>query len=231
MIKKIKILLIEENRILREGISALLKKQSDMRIIANVVNAENIMEQIEALKPDIVLLDLGFRGQNSLQLVKQIMAQFKEAKIIGMNLIEFQTDVLEFIQAGVSGFILKEADNIRFLKAIRKVDRGLKVLPPPLTGTLFSQIAESEKVEKKTSILNHLVRMTTREKQVIKLISDGLTNKEIAQELNVAVYTAKSHVHNILEKLSLTTRAQIAKYALLNESSKNPSDAISLLDD
>lgn len=231
MIKKIKILLIEENRILREGIAALLKKQTDMKIIANVVNAENIMEQIDALKPDIVLLDLGFRGQNSLQLVKQIMAQFKEAKIIGMNLIEFQTDVLEFIQAGVSGFILKEADNIRFLKAIRKVDRGLKVLPPPLTGTLFSQIAESEKVEKKTSILNHLVRMTTREKQVIKLISDGLTNKEIAQELNVAVYTAKSHVHNILEKLSLTTRAQIAKYAHLNESSKNPSDAISLLDD
>jgi DNA-binding NarL/FixJ family response regulator len=231
MIKKIKILLIEENRILSEGISALLKKQTDMKIIANVVNAENIMEQIEALKPDIVLLDLGFRGQNSLQLVKQIMAQFKETKIIGMNLIEFQTDVLEFIQAGVSGFILKEADNIRFLKAIRKVDRGLKVLPPPLTGTLFSQIAESEKVEKKTSILNHLVRMTTREKQVIKLISDGLTNKEIAQELNVAVYTAKSHVHNILEKLSLTTRAQIAKYALLNESSKNPSDTISLLDD
>lgn len=231
MIKKIKILLIEENRILSEGIAALLKKQSDMRIIANVVNAENIMEQIDALKPDIVLLDLGFRGQNSLQLVKQIMAQFKEAKIIGMNLIEFQTDVLEFIQAGVSGFILKEADNIRFLKAIRKVDRGLKVLPPPLTGALFSQIAESEKVEKKTSILNHLVRMTTREKQVIKLISDGLTNKEIAQELNVAVYTAKSHVHNILEKLSLTTRAQIAKYAHLNESSKNPSDAISLLDD
>ena len=231
MIKKIKILLIEENRILREGISALLKKQSDMRIIANVVSAENIMEQIDALKPDIVLLDLGFRGQNSLQLVKQIMAQFKEAKIIGMNLIEFQTDVLEFIQAGVSGFILKEADNIRFLKAIRKVDRGLKVLPPPLTGTLFSQIAESEKVEKKTSILNHLVRMTAREKQVIKLISDGLTNKEIAQELNVAVYTAKSHVHNILEKLSLTTRAQIAKYAHLNESSKNPGDTISLLDD
>ena len=231
MIKKIKILLIEENRILREGIAALLKKQTDMKIIANVVNAENIMEQIDALKPDIVLLDLGFRGQNSLQLVKQIMVQFKEAKIIGMNLIEFQTDVLEFIQAGVSGFILKEADNIRFLKAIRKVDRGLKVLPPPLTGTLFSQIAESEKVEKKTSILNHLVRMTTREKQVIKLISDGLTNKEIAQELNVAVYTAKSHVHNILEKLSLTTRAQIAKYAHLNESSKNPGDTISLLDD
>jgi two-component system NarL family response regulator len=223
MIKKIKILLIEENRILREGIAALLKKQSDMRIIANVVNAENIMEQIDALKPDIVLLDLGFSGQSSLQLVKQIMAQFKEAKIIGMNLIEFQTDVLEFIQAGVSGFILKDADNIRFLKAIRKVNKGLKVLPPLLTGTLFSQINEIEKTGKKT-ILNHLVRMTTREKQVIKLISDGLTNKEIAQKLNVAVYTAKSHVHNILEKLSLSTRAQIAKYALLNESSKNPND-------
>ncbi len=231
MIKKIKILLVEENRILREGISSLLKKQTDMKIIANVVSAENIMEQIGALKPDIVLLDLGFRGQNSLQLVKQIMVQFKEAKIIGMNLIELQADVLEFIQAGVSGFILKDADTIRFIKAIRKVNGGLKVLPPPLTGSLFSQITESEKTEKKASILNHLVRMTTREKQVIKLISDGLTNKEIAQELNVAVYTAKSHVHNILEKLSLSTRAQIAKYAHLNDPPKNPSDTNSLLDD
>lgn len=231
MIKKIKILLIEENRILREGISALFKKQTEMKIIANVVSAENIMEQIATLKPDIVLLDLGFSGQNSLQLVKQIMAQFKEAKIIGMNLIELQADVLEFIQAGVSGFILKEADTIHFMKAIKKVNRGLKVLPPSLTGSLFSQITESEKTGKKTILLNHLVRMTSREKQVTKLVSDGLTNKEIAQELNIAVYTVKSHLHNILEKLSLNTRAQIAKYAHLNESSKNPGDTDSKLDD
>lgn len=231
MIKKIKILLIEENRILREGISTLLKKQTDIKIVATVVSTEHIMEQIGALKPDILLLDIDLRGQNSLQLVKQIMAQFKEAKIIGMNLIELQADVLEFIQAGVSGFILKNADTIHFIKAIKKVNRGLKVLPPPLMGSLFFQITESERSEKKTTLLNHMVRMTSREKQVMKLVSDGLTNKEIAQELNVALYTAKSHVHNILEKLSLSTRSQIAKYALLNESSNNPNDTTSLLDD
>lgn len=231
MIKKIKILLIEENRILREGISALLKKQTDMKIIATVVSTENIMEQISTLKPDILLLDIDLRGQNSLQLIKQIMAQFKEAKIIGMNLIQLQTDVLDFVQAGVSGFILKDADNIHFIKTIKKVNRGLKVLPPPLIGSLFNQITESERTVNKKTMLNHLVRMTARERQVMKLVSDGLTNKEIAQKLNVALYTAKSHVHNILEKLSLSTRAQIAKYVLLNESSNNPGDTTSLLDD
>ncbi len=231
MIKKIKILLIEENRILREGISALFKKQTDMKIIAAVVSTENIIEQIGTLKPDIVLLDIDLRGQNSLQLVKQIMAQFKEAKIIGMNLIELQADVLEFIQAGVSGFILKDVDAVHFIKAIKKVNRGLKVLPPTLIGSLFQKITESERTEKKTTLLNDLIRMTAREKQVMKLVSDGLTNKEIAQNLNVAIYTAKSHVHNILEKLSLSTRAQIAKYVLLNESSKNPGVTTSLLED
>lgn len=177
MKKKIKILLIEENRILLEGITSLLKKQTDMKIVGTVVNTKNIIEQINTLKPDILLLDLDFRGQNSLQLVKQIIAQFKEAKIIGMNLIQLQTNVLEFVQAGVSGFILRDADNIHFIKTIKKVVRGLKVLPPTLTGSLFHQIAETEKTETKTTLLNHLVRMTAREKQVMKLVSDGLTNK------------------------------------------------------
>lgn len=231
MIKKIKIMLIEENRILREGITALLKKQTDMKIIATVVTTENIMEQIIKLKPDILLLDIELKGQNSLQLVKQIMAQLKETKIIGMNLIELQSNVLEFVRAGVSGFILKDTDTTHFIKAIRKVNRGLKVLPPPLMGSLFNQITETEKTDKQTTMLNHLVRLTTREKQVIKLVSDGLTNKEIAQSLNVALYTAKSHVHNILEKLSLRTRAEIAKYVLTNEFSKNPGDTSSQPDD
>ena len=231
MIKKIKILLIEDNRILRDGISALLKKQTDMKVVSVVSSSENILELIIKLKPDVILFDLGLQSQQSMPLVKLILNQFPESKLIGMDLVPSQPDLLGFIQAGVSGFILKDADDIKFLKAIRKVFRGLKVLPPHLTGSLFSQIVDQEKVSTKPQLLTKLVQMTKREQEVSKLISDGLTNKEIAVKLQVSTYTIKSHVHNILEKLSLSTRVQIAKHLHQIESTKAATDNTSLLED
>lgn len=148
-----------------------------------------------------------------------------------MDLIPLQADVLEFVQAGVSGFILKDATVNDFYKTIRSVAEGSKVLPDNLTGSLFSQIVENAvNGSTKTSILGS-VRMTKREKQVIELISDGNTNKEIAQELHLSPYTIKSHVHNILEKLALSTRVQIAKYAHDSRKVKSALDDTSLLDD
>jgi DNA-binding NarL/FixJ family response regulator len=229
MLKKIKILLIEENRILREGISALLKKQTDMKVVSVVSSSENIPELIIKFKPDIILFDLGLQNQQSMPLVKLILNQFPGSKLIGMDLVPSQPNLLEFIQAGVSGFILKDADYVKFLKTIRKVNRGLKVLPPNLTGSLFNQIAEQEKVSTKPDLLNKFVQMTKREKEITKLIAEGLTNKEIALELLVSTYTVKSHVHNILEKLSLSTRVQIAKFAHIIDTSKSANDATSLL--
>ena len=105
--KKIKILLVEDNRLLREGISSLLKKQPDMNVVTTVGNGENIMSLIAKLKPNIVLLDLGLRSQNSLSIVKLIKKKYNETKIVVMDLIPLQTEVFEFVQAGVSGFMLK----------------------------------------------------------------------------------------------------------------------------
>ena len=140
--KKIQILLIEDNRLLRDGIASMLKKQSDMHVVATVSNGENILTTMEKHKPNIVLLDLGLRNQNSLQIVKLSKQHFPETKIIVMDLIPLQADVFEFVQAGVSGFILKDANVAEFYKTIRSVHQGAKVLPPLLTGSLFSQIVE-----------------------------------------------------------------------------------------
>ena len=140
--KKIKILLVEDNRLLREGISTLLKKQPDMNVVTTVGNGENILSLIAKLKPNIVLLDLGLRSQNSLQIVKLVKKNYKETKIIVMDLIPLQADVFEFVQAGVSGFMLKDISVTEFLKTIRSVYAGAQVLPPHLTGSLFSQIVE-----------------------------------------------------------------------------------------
>jgi DNA-binding NarL/FixJ family response regulator len=229
--KKIKLLLIEDNRLLREGLTVMLKKQPDMDVIGTIGNGENISNIIEKHKPEILLLDLGLRSRSSLNLVKQIRKKFQTTKIIVMDLIPLQADVFEFVQAGVSGFILKDANVNDFLKTIRSVAEGFKVLPPNLTGSLFSQIVEHAVSSSNPSALMDLVRMTKREQQVIELISDGYTNKEIAQKLHLSSYTIKSHVHNILEKLALSTRVQIAKFAHDSRKAESAADDISLFDD
>lgn len=222
--KKIRTLLIEDNQLLRESITALLKKQSDITLISAIDNGEKNLVLIDKLKPNIVLLDIGSRNQNSLQVIKLIKKIFNETKIIVMDIIPLQADVLEFVQAGVSGFILKEANIVELLKTIRSVYEGAQVLPYQLTGSLFSQIVKQEFYVSGLSAINKSVRMTKREQQVIKLIADGLTNKEIAEELHVSIYTVKSHVHNILEKLALNTRIQIAKHIHSSDSNKNETD-------
>ncbi|MFH0735590.1 MAG: response regulator transcription factor [bacterium] len=219
--KKISILLIEDNRLLREGICSMLKKQSDMQVVDTIGNGENILLILQKLKPSIVLLDLGLRSQSSLLIVKTIKKEFPETKVIVMDLIPLQEDVFEFVQAGVSGFILKDANIEDFYTTIRLVFKGEQVLPPNLTASLFSQIIAHAINEIKPSIIIESVRMTKREKQVIELISEGYTNKEIAQKIHLSPYTVKSHVHNVLEKLSLQTRVQIANYAHITESNNN----------
>jgi DNA-binding NarL/FixJ family response regulator len=227
--KKIRILLIEDNRLLREGITSLLKKQLDMNVVSTVGNGENILMIIGKFKPTLVLLDLGLRNQNSLQIVKLTKQHFQEIKVIVMDLIPLQADVLEFVRAGVSGFILKDASVSEFLKTIRSVSDGAQILPPHLTGSLFSQIVENAISGSKPSVIAEAVRMTKRERQVIQLIADGFSNKEIGQKLHLSTYTVKSHVHNILEKLALNTRVQIAKHAHLSESYKIAIDTTSLI--
>jgi two-component system, NarL family, nitrate/nitrite response regulator NarL len=228
--KKISILVIEDNRLLREGITEMLKKQPDMHVVATVGNGENILLMMGRLKPDVVLLDLGLRSQNSLQVVKLIKKNLQETKIIVMDLIPLQADVFEFVQAGVSGFILKDAGVAEFFKTIRSVYQGAQVLPPHLTGSLFSQIVEHAINGTTPSAIDESVRMTKRERQVIELIADGFTNKEIAQKLHLSTYTVKSHVHNILEKLALTARVQIAKHAHLSDTYKTALDTTSLIE-
>ncbi|MHB8339020.1 MAG: LuxR C-terminal-related transcriptional regulator [Ignavibacteriaceae bacterium] len=228
--KKIRILLIEDNRLLRDGIASMLRKQSEMHVVATVGNGENVLMTMEKHKPNILLLDLGLRSQNSLEVVKLTKQHFPEIKIIVMDLIPLQSDVFEFVQAGVSGFILKDANVTEFFKTIESVYQGSQVLPPHLTASLFSQIVEHAIIESKPSLIVESVRMTKRERQVVGLIADGFTNKEIAQKLHLSTYTVKSHVHNILEKLSLHTRVQVANYSHIFDSYKNAIDTTSLIE-
>lgn len=228
--KKIQILLIEDNRLLRDGIASMLKKQADMRVVATVGNGENILIMLGKLTTDIILLDLGLRSQNSIHIVKLIKQNYPEIKIIVMDLIPLQADVFEFVEAGVAGFMLKDISIPEFLKTIRSVYEGFQVLPPHLTGSLFTQIVEHAIKESNHTEIIESVRMTKREKQVIELIADGATNKEIALALHLSTYTVKSHVHNILEKLALNTRVQIAKHVHFSDLNNTSDGSSSLID-
>ena len=124
--KKIRLLLIEDNRLLREGLTIMLKKQKDINVVDTVGNGENILAIMRKYKPEVLLLDLGLRSRSSLNLVKLVKKNFPSSKVIIMDLIPVQADVFEFVQAGVSGFILKDATVSDFLKTIRSVAKGLK---------------------------------------------------------------------------------------------------------
>ncbi len=208
--KRIRLILVEDNRLLREGINAMLKKEADFNIVAAFGDRNFTPDSIIDLKPNVVLLDLGLANKNSLELVKSLKDGNQHINIIAMDLIPIQEDILRFVEAGVSGFILKDASIAEFIKTIRSVAGGEKVLPSTLTGSLFSQIMDYGVNELGPSKLIQSVRMTRREREIVELIAEGLANKEIAYKLNLSIYTVKSHVHNILEKMALNSRVQIA---------------------
>ncbi len=207
--KTIGIFLIEDNRLLREGISATINGQPDMKVVASTAGSNGTMRLVRKLKPHVVLMDLSLRSQNDVRIVATLTKGIPGIKVIGMGLIPSQADIVELVEAGASGFILKDATVEDFLGTIRSVARGAKVLPPSLAGSLFSHVIDSA-LKRGKGKLTSAGRMTKREREIIALIADGLSNKEIAQRLNIATYTVKSHVHNILEKLALHSRLQIA---------------------
>jgi len=210
---KTRVFLIEDNRLLREGIATVLQEQGGFDVVARAEDGESLRKLRDASKtPDIVLLDLGLEKVNSLRLMAQLRQEFPEVKVIAMDILPDEVDIVEFVKAGGSGFILKSAALEDYVGTIRAVAEGHKVLPPAMTTSLFTQIVESALVNGQ-DMSDKPFQLTAREKEIIALISEGLSNKEIAARLQIATHTVKSHVHNILEKLALGSRLQIAAFA------------------
>jgi DNA-binding NarL/FixJ family response regulator len=210
--KRILVLVIEDNRLVREGLAALLGEHPDLKVVAAVATANTGLAQMRATHPNVVLVDAALGNGDSHRLVRDLRKEGPETRVIVMDLLPVQEDVIEFVRAGANGFIVKDATIEEFVKTIRSVSDGANVVPQSLTGTLLSHIAD-QAVSRKGPAVLQAVRMTKRERQITDLIAEGLSNKEIAQRLNIAPYTVKSHVHNILEKLALHTRLQIAAHA------------------
>jgi len=208
----IALVLIDDNRLLREGLAAMIHEQPGFRVLAASADVDEALRKVREAKPDVVLLDFGLEDHDSLRLTATVQAEVPEAKVIVMGLLAAQEDVADYVRAGAAGFIMKDATFDEFFSTIRKVAAGAQVLPPALTQSLFTQIARNASAMGTATVLES-VRLTSRERQVIDLLGEGLSNKEIGQRLHIAVHTVKSHVHNVLEKLSLRSRLEVAAFS------------------
>jgi DNA-binding NarL/FixJ family response regulator len=208
---KLRLLLVDDNRLFRDGLAAMLGAQPDLTVVAAVADGGEALRRVPAAKPDVMLLDQALRNGDALQLAQTVRQASPETKVIVMGFLPIQDDVVEYVRAGVSGFVLKAATLDELLRAIRSVAQGGNVLPPPLTVSLFSQIADLAARADKHHALT-AVQLTKREREVVDLIAAGMSNREIAHQLHVATHTIRSHVHNALEKLALHSRLQIAAY-------------------
>ncbi len=205
----ITITIVDDNRLVREALTAMLDRVPDLRVVGTGIADPAFI--VEA-KPDVLLLDVGLKDDDSLGVAAALCKQAPATKIIVMDVIPMNEDIVQFVNAGVSGFVLKDTTFDEFVATIRSVAAGGKVLPPRMAESLFAQIANTAAMNNREHVLED-VRMTKREREVIELIGEGLSNKEIAQRLNIAAHTVKSHVRNVMEKLALHTRLQIAAYA------------------
>lgn len=210
--RPIALVLIDDNRLLREGIAAMIQSQPGFKVLAASADATEALQKVREAKPDIVLLDLGLEDHDSLSLTATVHGEVPEARVIVMGFMPLQEDVADFVRAGAAGFIMKNASFEVFIDTIRAVAAGAEVLPEALTNSLFSQIARNAAHGNKVKLMES-VKLTNRERQVIDLLGEGLSNKKIATRLHIAVHTVKSHVHNVLEKLALHSRLEVAAFS------------------
>jgi DNA-binding NarL/FixJ family response regulator len=207
----ISLVLIDDNRLLREGLAAMIHTQPGFRVLAASADVDEALQKVRDAKPDVVLLDFGLEDHDSLSLTATVHAEVPEARVIVMGLLALQDDVADYVKAGASGFVMKDASFEDFFATIRAVAAGAEVLPQALTNSLFAQIARNADRVPAAQVLE-TVRLTAREREVVGLLAEGLSNKEIAKRLGIAIHTVKSHVHNVLEKLALRSRLEVVAF-------------------
>ncbi len=208
--KKIRLLLIQNDSLIKKRIHALSNSNKDFFIIGLHSELEDTLAEIKNSEPTVIIIDAVLLSQSCLSVIEIIKRDLPLAKIIISGLEEDQENILKFVQARVNGFILKKSSPKEIITTIKRVDDGSTVLPPLLINQLFSQIVKysNHKID-----LNFEEHMTNRESEVMEFLGDGMSNKEIGSKMQISTYTVKSHIHNIMEKLSLHTRLEIANHS------------------
>ena len=207
----IRILIIHRSRLIREGFAFVLDHQESMSVIGSVAGVGEVVGDLERVRPDVILLDLCLPDRGGLRDAQWIREVLPGAKILMTGLSELESDVLACFEAGAAGYLPQEASLEELLNSIQAVAAGEDLCSPKVTALLVSRIAEASR-ERELRRVQGLPNLTRRELEIIALVEEGLSNKEIAVRLEIEIPTVKTHIHNILEKLQLDGRREAAQY-------------------
>jgi len=212
MQESIRVFIVDDNRLLREGLVAMLAEQEGFVVIGAAASGRKALEQIKDLRPEVVLVDIGMPAKDGIEVTQALRREAPEVKVIVLGMCDLSAEIMFCIEAGAAGYVLKEASFDTLVETIRAVHRGESFSSPRVTASLFSRIAElvGERVLK---IPLSSVKLTPREVEIINKVAEGLSNKEIAQRLSIEAQTVKNHIHNILDKLQLHNRLEAVEYA------------------
>ncbi|MET9690045.1 response regulator transcription factor [Streptomyces sp. NPDC006514] len=208
----IRVLIVDDQVMVREGFSVLLNAMDGIEVVGEAVDGREAIEQVSALRPDVVLMDIRMPRMNGLEATREIVAADTDAKVLVLTTFDLDEYVYQALRAGASGFLLKDASARQLADGVRVVAAGEALLAPSVTKRLiveFSKISQARKLADPASA----GELTERETEVLVLIAQGLSNAEIADRLIVAESTIKTHVSRILVKLGLRDRTQAAVYA------------------
>jgi DNA-binding NarL/FixJ family response regulator len=208
----IRVLIVDDHHVVRRGLVFFLRTQKDLEIIGEAANGKEAVEQAKLLKPDIILMDLMMPEMDGIQATKIIKQEQPDIKIMMLTSFSDQDHVIPALEAGASGFQLKDIQPDELVTSIKKIIGGENQLHPKATSHLLANLSNKNKQEK-----NLLAELTKRELDVLKEISNGKSNKEIAASLFITEKTVKTHVSNLLSKLELADRTQAALYAVRNQ--------------
>ena len=208
---KIRVLIADDHGLMRAGVRALLQATEDIEVVGEAEDGDEAIREVRRLEPDVVLMDVAMPGLGGLEATLVIRKEKPDVKILVLTQYDDREYVTRFLKAGVSGYVLKKAAAGELVAAIRAVERGGLVLDPEIARDVVDDKGREHAQEQAEDPYETL---TDREKQVLKLVAEGSSNKEIAETLDISVKTAMAHREHLMEKLDLHSRTELIKFAL-----------------
>ena len=206
----IKIVLADDHAIVRHGLNKSLQQQEDMEVVGQAKDGLTAIQLVRELKPDIVIMDISMPDINGMDATIEIVRDYSQTKVIALTMHSGKKFVREMFKAGASGYLLKDCDFDELADAIRMVMEGKRYLSPEITDVVLDGYVNEEN-EEKSSVFSILSK---RERQVLQLLSEGLTTKQIGLKLHISPKTVEAHRLHVMEKLDIDNIAQLTKYAI-----------------
>lgn len=217
MIHKIRVLLVDDHTILRDGIASILRQAEDIEVVGGLSSGEEVINKVSDFQPDVILMDILMDGMNGLEATRWLKEQDAKIKVIIISSEIKKEYVSTGIKLGIDGYLPKNVDKETLLDAIRSVYQGKNYFNSAVTNLVFEDFYKGEREGSKKRVRKLTVGLTKRENEVLELVASGKSNQEVADILFISIKTVETHKANILDKLGLRNTAELVKYAIKND--------------